>query len=122
MKNCDAVKKSSALTNINKRNTLLFGVPFCSNDSYIDVINNIARDIMGVFVRVVKHQRVKYRRRNRPPILKVSQASEEQANMLVCLSPTFSSSSDYVLRCVGITHDLMSSSMQSPIVNHVRIW
>ena len=69
---------------------------------------------MSVYVRVVKHQRLKYRRRNRPLILKVSLASEEQANKLVSLSPTLSSSSDYVLRRIRITHDLKSSSIQRP--------
>ena len=55
MKNCAEVRQFLALTNVNKRNMSLFGVHFCLNDSYADVINYIAGDIMGEYVRVVKH-------------------------------------------------------------------
>ena len=44
MKNCDVVKESLAVTNVNKRNILIFGVTYCSNDSDAEVINCIARN------------------------------------------------------------------------------
>jgi OTU-like cysteine protease len=103
-------KSAYSIEDLRDQNVIIAHLPYCSDDSDMEYINYIIKDVLNVHVQVLGLCRIGNHRGRLPRLLRVTLSSREEANLLVSHSSYLQSSHDYVLRHIKISPDISPAS------------